>query len=383
MAVELLFKRGNTASNTAFTGKAGSITIDTELLQLRIHDGVTAGGHLVPRGADITAIQAQISALGIADIDGLQAALDVLSGDITTLQGRATTLEADVLALETNKLDASEKGVADGVATLDSNGRVPSAQLPDSVLGQVEYQGTWNAATDTPVLPDPTTVKGHYYVASAAGTYATLDFEIGDWVISDGVKWDRVNNTDAVRTVQGRTGDVVITKADVGLDQVDNTSDAAKPVSTAQQAALDLKADITYVDQQIAAAGTIDSIVGSGPITVDNTDPANPVVGIDDATTLTSGAMSAADKTKLDGIEAGAEANAVDSVNGQTGVVVLGKADVGLGSVEDYGVATQLEAEEAAVSNKYATPLSMRQFIESMGFVQDGNGDWSADQGEL
>ncbi|HKO43317.1 MAG TPA: hypothetical protein VJU84_08505 [Pyrinomonadaceae bacterium] len=35
-----------------------------------------------------------------------------------------------------------------------------------------------------------------------------------------------------------------LTKAQVGLSNVDNTSDAAKPVSTAQQAALDLKANI-------------------------------------------------------------------------------------------------------------------------------------------
>jgi len=37
---------------------------------------------------------------------------------------------------------------------------------------------------------------------------------------------------------------VGIVKADVGLSNVDNTSDAAKPVSTAQQAALDLKTSV-------------------------------------------------------------------------------------------------------------------------------------------
>lgn len=47
----------------------------------------------------------------------------------------------------------------------------------------------------------------------------------------------------AVQSVQGRTGDVVITADDVGLGSVDNTSDADKPVSTAQQAALDGKVD--------------------------------------------------------------------------------------------------------------------------------------------
>lgn len=40
----------------------------------------------------------------------------------------------------------------------------------------------------------------------------------------------------------------IATKTDVGLGNVDNTSDANKPVSTATQAALDTKATKSYVD---------------------------------------------------------------------------------------------------------------------------------------
>lgn len=46
-----------------------------------------------------------------------------------------------------------------------------------------------------------------------------------------------------VTSVAGKTGAVALVKADVGLDQVDNTSDANKPVSTATAAALNLKFD--------------------------------------------------------------------------------------------------------------------------------------------
>lgn len=46
------------------------------------------------------------------------------------------------------------------------------------------------------------------------------------------------------------------------------------------------------------------------------------------ATTVTEGFMSAADKTKLNGIEAGAEVNDVNSVNGYTGTVTIGIADI-------------------------------------------------------
>lgn len=50
-----------------------------------------------------------------------------------------------------------------------------------------------------------------------------------------------------VTSVAGRTGEVTLTKTDVGLDQVDNTSDLNKPISTATQGALDLKADKTAI----------------------------------------------------------------------------------------------------------------------------------------
>lgn len=46
-----------------------------------------------------------------------------------------------------------------------------------------------------------------------------------------------------------------------------------------------------------------------------------------------AGVMSAADKVKLNGIQAGAQVNAVTSVAGRTGAVTLSKADVGLGNV--------------------------------------------------
>jgi hypothetical protein len=44
-----------------------------------------------------------------------------------------------------------------------------------------------------------------------------------------------------VQSVAGRTGDVMLTKADVGLSNVDNTSDVNKPTSTAQQTSIDIK----------------------------------------------------------------------------------------------------------------------------------------------
>ena len=50
--------------------------------------------------------------------------------------------------------------------------------------------------------------------------------------------------TDAVTTVAGKTGNVLLVSADVGLGNVDNTSDLNKPISTATQDALNLKLNV-------------------------------------------------------------------------------------------------------------------------------------------
>lgn len=58
---------------------------------------------------------------------------------------------------------------------------------------------------------------------------------------------------------------VVVTKADVGLGNVDNTSDMDKPVSTATQQALDQKQDILVSGQNIKTINS-GSVLGNGDI---------------------------------------------------------------------------------------------------------------------
>lgn len=63
----------------------------------------------------------------------------------------------------------------------------------------------------------------------------------------------------SIQSVNGKTGSsVVIVKADVGLSNVDNTSDASKPISTATQAALNLKANTADLGS-LASKSTINN----------------------------------------------------------------------------------------------------------------------------
>lgn len=76
-----------------------------------------------------------------------------------------------------------------------------------------------------------------------------------------------------------------------------------------------------------AQIGTVTNVTGSGAITV-VTGTSTPAITIAASTAVVPGTMSAADKTKLDGIAAGAQANVVLSVAGKTGTITLVAADV-------------------------------------------------------
>lgn len=78
----------------------------------------------------------------------------------------------------------------------------------------------------------------------------TLRFKLGDgvtpWSELPYVGFGGGGGGGAVTSVNGRVGDVVLNKTDVGLSSVNNTSDAAKPISAATQAALNDKAALTH-----------------------------------------------------------------------------------------------------------------------------------------
>jgi hypothetical protein len=145
----------------------------------------------------------------------------------TPMTASATIPNTDITGLGT--ASTKDAGAALGVATLDAGGKVPVSELPAAVLGALSYQGTWNASTNTPTLTSSVGTKGYYYVVDVAGTTnlnGITDWQIGDWAIFNGTVWQKVDNTDAVTSVNGQVGTVVLTASDVG----------AQPVFTSQTA---------------------------------------------------------------------------------------------------------------------------------------------------
>jgi hypothetical protein len=66
-----------------------------------------------------------------------------------------------------------------------------------------------------------------------------------------------------VTSVNSQIGDVILSKASVGLDQVDNTSDANKPVSIAQASALASKADVNHIHNINSLQGIANAMLSS------------------------------------------------------------------------------------------------------------------------
>lgn len=138
-----------------------------------------------------------------------------------------------------SKVNTSLLGANNGVATLDSTGKLTATQLPTSVTGGLKYLGTFNASTGLPSIGSATQANnGHYYKVSTSGSFdinGINEWGAGDWIISNGTTWDKIDNSEIVLSVNGQVGNVVIDKNTIGLENVENILDANKVVYSASK----------------------------------------------------------------------------------------------------------------------------------------------------
>lgn len=186
----------------------------------------------------------------------------------------ATSLDYKVAANATAiaaKIASTEKGAANGVASLDSGGKVPSSQLPALALVNVSVvasQAAQLALTaeegDFAIRTDQS--KTYIHNGGTAGSMA-------DWS-------EVLAPTGAVSSVAGRTGAVTLTAADLASGEL-----AAARIAGGSPATGDVptyQADGT-VDWSApigggGGGGIVETIIAGTGITVDDTDPANPII---------------------------------------------------------------------------------------------------------
>lgn len=174
--------RGTAATRAANTTVpvAGEIGVETDTGSIVVADGVTTWAALSP-AAKTSALTAEVTA----------------------------RTSAVALAEKT-----ANKNIANGYAGLDSSGRVLVANLPTSVVGALQYQGTYDATSNSGNGPTSPT-KGQYWVISVAGTTLSTAYKVGDWITYDGTSFDKIDNSQNITTVAGRTGTVVLAESDV------------------------------------------------------------------------------------------------------------------------------------------------------------------------
>lgn len=400
-------ERATAAENTITTNyKAADST-----LQSNINNEATT------RSEADAALDSKIS----KEVSDRTQAISTLQGSLDTEIARATKAEQDITsayeAADTtlqNNINAinNSKGVANGIATLDQNGLVPSSQLPSYVddvievstfsalpdtgesgkiyvtqdtnltyrwsgtayveisqslaLGETSstaYAGDKGKATTDKLNripnkliidangvtyndPDSVVLKYTFYkqqeqetstnihTINAATTATPGIMTAADKTKLNGLK-DQASITadiDAVQTnlethINNKTNPHEVTKAQVGLGNVDNTADTDKPISTATQTALDAKFSLTEGNSLKTTADSLpDRIIayipGGSVDTTDTTvnisevrqytDKSSGVYGslkqttsnttLPAATTTKAGVLTAADKVKIDKI---------------------------------------------------------------------------------
>jgi hypothetical protein len=327
--------------------------------------------------ADTAYVVNKVAAATIVDADATTKGKIQLAGDLAgsaaapTVPGLALKANAvDVATALALKLDANQKGIANGVATLNSLGIIPSDQLPPVTISSTNV-----VASDAAMIALSNATVG----SIAVRTDVNKNYVLSALPANTLANWIELLTPGApVQTVNGYTGSINLIKSDIGLENVDNTSDINKPVSTATQSELNLKLDANKVG---VANGTA-SLNASGKIPTDQI----PAISFSSVKVLSSQADMLALNTAVIGsvvirtdvnknyvlaqanpsilanwIELLTPAPPVQTVNGYTGSVSLTKSDVGLANVDNtsdankpISTATQL-ALDSKPSNSFVT----------------------------
>ena len=162
---------------------------------------------------------------------------------------QASTTEKGIVQLNNTRTSTSTTQAATAAALKSAYDTLNTALTTHKDNTEVHL-----TEVDRSILTRANKFKGYYETETAlkqahptgeAGDYAIVNTTDTVWIWDEdkegGAGWKDGAGKGSVISVNNMTGEVVLTKSNLGLGNVDNTSDVDKPVSTAQQAALDLK----------------------------------------------------------------------------------------------------------------------------------------------
>ncbi len=162
-----------------------------------------------------------------------QATATTKAGEASTSQTNAASSQstATTKATEaTNSATLAQKWAANPENSAVSGGlysalhyAAKAAQSAQTASGQLVWRGGWSAQAGS-APPTPSGATQDFYRITQAGTILSVQYEVGDYIHWDNLNsiWFKMDGTDSVTSVNGRTGAVVVTKTDVGLSAVNN-----------------------------------------------------------------------------------------------------------------------------------------------------------------
>jgi len=150
MPTTVQFRRGTTVQNDAFTGSVGELSIDTTLDELRVHDGVVAGGVATARKSELTKM------MSVANTQALFASVSANNSTINTKMSVANTqtLHTSVTANLNSYVANTNPRITNVLSSIGSTNTAIRSLVSDRVqvannntlLGA---KATWDALTAT------------------------------------------------------------------------------------------------------------------------------------------------------------------------------------------------------------------------------------------
>ena len=212
-------KANGTLDSTIYTPQSRTITINGVTYDLSANRSwVVAGGITLTTTGIGGASTYASNNLNVPVYQSQGDYIDEISGEATGVgPGNAfiTLSNAAIINKILTGLSISGGTISSTDSILQAFGKIQN-QL-NSVLGGVEYQGTWNAFINVPNLQSSVGTKGFYYVVDVAGSTplnGISNWAVGDWAIFNGSSWEKVDNTDAVVSVFGRVGAITAQSGD-------------------------------------------------------------------------------------------------------------------------------------------------------------------------
>ena len=317
---------------------------------------------------------------GKATTDVVNSLSDTLVNDVLVAQSNQNSVSLTIKSItKTTANKDKQLLLADGDPILLTDGT--PILLGDSESARIARatEGLYSQANDKVITINPATT-------STAGVMSSSDKSKLDSLKSQAEIDELVTKLDT--HISNKSNPHSVTKVQVGLGNVDNTSDANKPISTATQNALNskfnasdgnaLKQRVDNIPELIATDITVDSDNDSVNISLDKTSIVDgtlsgTTININSATTSKAGILTPADKTKIDKIITNGNGTKYLSDNGTYKEVSGGSSssDINIIELQDIRdiiniVNHEKDAASSDISSVFGGSVNFRAIVDDI-----------------